>query len=109
MYEMPHKITRTLNESGTVLDLRFETQHRQNVMTRALLAELREVIRELEKSPGKIRVLVIRGSSRVFCAGMDKNELKGMTREQHWQLLVDEHEFWRAIENLPLVSVACLN
>lgn len=109
MYQMPHRITRTLTHDDTVLWLRFTTEHPQNVMTRALLADLSEVIRELEDKPGRIRVLVIQGSPRVFCAGMDRNELKVMTRDQHWQLLVDEHKFWRAIESLPIVSVASLN
>ncbi len=106
MTAVAHHITRKLLADGTILWVTFKTEHRANVITRGLLKDLRAIIRELETDPGKVRVFVLEGAPKMFCAGVDKAELTVMTREEHHQFLLDEHEFWRAIENLPIVSVA---
>ncbi|MGE0798264.1 MAG: enoyl-CoA hydratase/isomerase family protein [Lautropia sp.] len=108
MSALPHRITQSTTNDGTILWLRFETEHRQNVMTLALIRELREVIRGLETAPGKVRVMVLRGAPRVFCAGMHKGELSTLDAAGHRAVLVEEHDLWRAIENLPLVTIASL-
>lgn len=106
MTAVAHHITKKLLNDGTILWVGFKSEHRANVMTRGLLKDLRAVIHELETDPGMVRILVLEGGQRMFCAGVDKAELTIMTKEEHYQFLLDEHEFWRAIEKLPIVSVA---
>ena len=45
-----------------------------NAMSRALLAELTEAIEALTDDPD-VRVLILTGSGRAFCAGLDLKEL----------------------------------
>lgn len=45
-----------------------------NALSRALMAELADVVDQLESDPS-VRVLILTGSGRAFCAGLDLKEL----------------------------------
>jgi enoyl-CoA hydratase len=45
-----------------------------NALSRELLAELRSAVAELEQDP-EVRVLILTGAGRAFCAGLDLKEI----------------------------------
>jgi enoyl-CoA hydratase len=67
---------RTLNieraEGYAVLTL--NRPEAMNALSRELLTELRSAIAELEQDP-EVRVLILTGAGRAFCAGLDLKEI----------------------------------
>jgi len=67
---------RTLNiertEGYAVLTL--NRPEAMNALSRELLAELRSAVAELEQDP-EVRVLILTGAGRAFCAGLDLKEI----------------------------------
>lgn len=70
---------------------------RLNTFTTAMAQELHLALQQLEKSP-EIRVVLIKGEGRAFCAGIDINELEGKSPL--------EHKAWIELMERPLVTIS---
>jgi len=68
-----------------------------NTFSTQLANELGAALKEMDKDP-KVRVILIKGAGKAFCAGIDVNELEGQTAM--------EYRAW--IENMeqPLVAIS---
>lgn len=95
-----------------VARIRLNRPERLNAFTLQMHAELRQVLDELE-AEGDLRVLLLTGQGRGFCAGQDLNERKlgpgdpphdlGESIEQRWAPLV------RRLGRLPVPVVCAVN
>lgn len=79
--------TKTLRivEEGPVLTVALARPEVHNAFNDALIAEMIELVESLSSRPG-VRVLVLRGEGRSFCAGADLNWMSRMvtyTREEN--------------------------
>lgn len=74
----PQQIQTTLD--GTTAVITMNRPERMNALTKVLEAELREAIEQASRDE-KIRSIVLTGSGRAFCAGMDMDELEVLPPE----------------------------
>jgi enoyl-CoA hydratase/carnithine racemase len=70
-----------------------------NTFNSVMAGELAAALAELEADPG-VRVMVVKGAGKAFCAGIDVNELEGKTTFEYRQ--------WIERMEQPLVSVSKL-
>jgi enoyl-CoA hydratase/carnithine racemase len=68
-----------------------------NTFNTPLAGELYEALIALDQDP-KVRVVLIKGAGKAFCAGIDVNELEGKT--------VNAHRQWVAHMSRPLVAIS---
>ena len=54
--------------------LTLHRPHAMNALTRQLMTELAQAVEELEADPD-VRVLILTGAGKAFCAGLDLNEI----------------------------------
>ncbi|WP_166462808.1 enoyl-CoA hydratase/isomerase family protein [Amycolatopsis acidicola] len=105
MTDFPHTIT--LDRDGAVGRLRFGSEHPANVFTLPMLRELAGHVDELEQ-PGELRVLVIEGRADTFSGGADLQSILDMDEAAYVEYVETEYRLFRAIETLPLPTVAVL-
>jgi len=97
-----NRLTITLNRAS-----------KRNALTRALLGELRDALRKI-RTDANIRLVVLRGTGSVFCAGMDLAEMQATAQSN------DAEALWRSDAELyaevvsellrsPVPTVAILN
>ncbi len=80
-----------------VATLTLNRPDQMNTFSSLMAAELYRALLELDEDP-EVRVILLKGSGRVFCAGIDVNELEGKTA----------HEYRAWIERMerPLVAIS---
>jgi enoyl-CoA hydratase/carnithine racemase len=71
-----------------------------NTFNTPLAGELYEALMALDQDP-KVRVVLIRGAGKAFCAGIDVHELEGKT--------VDAYRQWVAHMSRPLKTISKMN
>ena len=70
----------TLEKEGHISILSFNRPERMNAMTNDSWVELSQALDKVDQDP-EVRVLIITGKGRGFCAGQDLNTLKEMQRD----------------------------
>ncbi len=98
-----------LERKDGIAILTLDREEALNALDRALLAELRERLRELAEDEG-VRVVVLTGAGdRAFAAGADIKEMHRMTVEEAraWGEL--GHECGRLLETMPKPTIAAIN
>lgn len=73
-------ITQTLD--GHVASVTLNRAEAMNTFSSQMAEELYDALNEFEAAPD-VRVILIKGAGRAFCAGIDVNELKGKTTNQY--------------------------
>lgn len=71
-----------------------------NTFSSRMAGELNRALVEFDQDP-KVRVILLKGSGRAFCAGIDVNELAGKT--------ANEYREWIEKMEAPLVTISRLN
>jgi enoyl-CoA hydratase/carnithine racemase len=71
-----------------------------NTFTTPMAAELHRALVELDENP-KVRVILLQGAGKAFCAGIDVNELAGKTALQY--------RAWIEHMEQPLIAISRLN
>ena len=81
-----------------------------NAINVQLLTEMGAAVQEIEKDTW-VKVLVITGAGRAFCAGADLKGVKGLLDDQEKaeEFLRLWHKVFNAIENLPKPVIAAVN
>jgi len=98
---------------GVGLLITFNRPHALNAITPTLIAEVHQVVREVE-SDRSVRALVLTGCGRAFCAGADLKESLAL-KQKHGPLSSVEHflaplqRLHKAIRELPLPVIAAVN
>ncbi len=67
---------------NSVATLTLNRPDQMNTFSSLMAAELYQALKELDEDP-KVRVVLLKGSGRVFCAGIDVNELEGKTAHEY--------------------------
>ncbi len=106
-----HLITR--EDRGSVAILTLNRPERRNALSRALVAELRDILDNLSVDE-RIRAVVLTGSGSVFCSGMDMKEVAeaGDSSESERNTIAILQEFADMLERLhtlPKPTIAALN
>lgn len=99
--------TITVDHDGPVARLRFRSEHPANVFTLPMLKELSARVDEIA-STGQTRVLVISGTEKTFSGGADLQSILDMDEATYLDYVRTEYALFRAIEVLPLITVAII-
>jgi enoyl-CoA hydratase/carnithine racemase len=99
--------TITLDEQDHVARLRFQSDHPANVFTLPMLKEMSEHVAAIAASD-TARVLVIEGTDKTFSGGADLQSILDMDEETYLDYVRTEYALFRAIEVLPILTVAVL-
>lgn len=105
MTDFPHAITR--ETQGSVAWLRFTSEHPANVFTLPLLEEFAKHVSDIGNAP-TVRVLVISGRADMFSGGADLQSILDMDSETYLKYVETEYALFRAIEVLPILTVAVI-
>jgi enoyl-CoA hydratase/carnithine racemase len=101
------KHTITVDHDGPVARLRFRSDHPANVFTLPMLKEMSARVAEIA-SAGDTRVLVITGAEKTFSGGADLQSILDMDDATYLDYVRTEYALFRAIEVLPLITVAVI-
>lgn len=89
--------------------IRLNRPEHANALSMALLKELQEALRII-KDKDEIRCVLLSGSGeRVFCAGVDLKERRGLPEGEVKQAVSLIKETVDLLEELPQPTIACLN
>lgn len=83
---------------------------KRNAISFELLDELMAALDEVEKSPAK--VLILTGSGKAFCAGLDIEQLKSLLGKTHEENVRDSArmaQIFRRIYDFPKPTIAAVN
>src|SRR5699024_818904 len=80
-----------------------------NAMSHQLLNDLNDVINKLEQNKQIVCTIIVGAGDRVFCAGADLKERKGMSDDQVIQAVQYIGQTVMRIDNLPMPVIAALD
>ena len=99
-----------LSREGRVLRVTINRPDKHNPLSRAVLAELREVFDSARDEPGLACVVLTGAGDRYFAAGGDLRDLAQVRTEQGVRAMVEESRAaLDAVRTFPLPVVAVLN
>lgn len=95
---------------GDIALLEFDlVGEKVNKLSSPVMMRLKEVVAELGRSNYKAVVLVSR-KPKIFIAGADIEEIKRInSKEEFSKVLVQAHEIFNALEDLPMVTIAAIS
>jgi len=102
--------TLLLQEEGPVATLTFNRPEKRNAISYELIAELLAALAQLEKSAA--RIVILTGSGKAFCSGMDLEDLSSITRCSADENLKDSQtiaSLFRTLYDFPKVTIAAVN
>lgn len=104
--------TLTTGEANGIFTVTLNRPEKRNAISYELIADLLRALEQAEKSAS--HVLIITGSGKAFCAGMDLEDLKalGAAKKTHTQHVEDSRtmaKLFRAIYDFPKPSIAAVN
>ncbi len=88
----------TLNDAGTVAQLRLNRPAKRNALSDALVLELKKTLSEI---PASVQAVVLSGAGDHFCAGLDLSELterdaaEGVMHSRMWHDSFESFQFGR--------------
>ena len=88
-----------------VATITLDRAEARNALNLQMCEELREAALAAAADP-RVRVVFVRGSGPVFCAGADVKERGGMSEEQVRQRRMKGFAAYQALESLPMPAVA---
>ncbi|HET7183071.1 MAG TPA: enoyl-CoA hydratase-related protein [Terriglobales bacterium] len=106
---MPYN-TLTLAYEDLVALITLNRPDKRNAISFELLSELMAALDEVEHS--RAQVLILTGSGKAFCAGLDLEELKSLLGKTHEENRIDSArmaQIFRRIYEFPLPTIAAVN
>jgi enoyl-CoA hydratase/carnithine racemase len=94
---------------GPIGYIRLNRPEQMNALNYDMLAALGEVVGKIEQNPRGIRVVLISGEGRAFCAGADLKERRALDERQIRRNLGKIREVFSSIERLPQPVIAVMN
>lgn len=95
---------------GAIAIITLNRPEKRNAISFQLVDELFSALDEVEKSTAN--VLIITGSGKAFCAGMDLEELKSLLGKTHDENVKDSArmaQFFRRLYDFPKPTIAAVN
>ena len=102
--------TLTLETSNRISTLTLNRPDKRNAISFALVGEFMRALDDVSKSDAQ--VLIVTGSGKAFCSGMDLDDLKnlvGLSPEQNLRDSQTMANFFRRIYDFPLPTIAAVN
>jgi enoyl-CoA hydratase/carnithine racemase len=96
-------------QSGHIGYIRLNRPEAMNALNDDTLAALGEMIETIEQNPRDIRVLIVAGEGRAFCAGADLKERSLLSEQEVRRNLRKIREVFSALERLPQPTIAAIN
>ena len=102
--------TLTLNYDGALAIVTLNRPEKRNAISYELIDDLLRALEEIEASPAQIVVLT--GSGKAFCSGMDLDNLRsitGRTAEENLSDSATMARLFRTLYEFPKVTIAAVN
>jgi enoyl-CoA hydratase len=93
--------------TGGIFTITLDRPEARNALNLQMCEELRAAAAAAAANP-EVRVVLIRGSGPVFCAGADVKERAGMTEAQVRERRMKGFAAYEALESLPMPAVAAV-
>src|SRR5579884_1557225 len=106
----PSYSTLTLASEGAIALVTLNRPDKRNAISYELIGELLRVLDEVKSSEASI--LILTGSGKAFCSGMDLDNLRDITSRSEQENLADSQamaEMFRALYEFPKVTIAAVN
>src|SRR5581483_5984599 len=106
---MPYT-TLTLAHQEKIALITLNRPDKRNAISFELLGELMSALDQVEQS--RAQVLIITGSGKAFCAGLDLEELKSLLGKSHQENVQDSTrmaQVFRRVYEFPLPTIAAVN
>ncbi|MFC5648658.1 enoyl-CoA hydratase-related protein [Paenibacillus solisilvae] len=98
-----------LEQQGHIGYIRLNRPKDLNAINDSMLALLGEILETIERHPRDIRVVIIEGEGRAFCAGADLKERRLLVESQIRGSVMKIREVLNALERLPQPTIAAIN
>ncbi len=102
--------TLTLAHEEKIALITLNRPEKRNAISFELLGELMSALDEVEQS--RAQVMIITGSGKAFCAGLDLEELKSLLGKSHEENVKDSArmaQVFRRVYEFPLPTIAAVN
>ena len=99
-----------LSFEGALATLTLNRPDRRNAISYELIDELLRALAEIERSPAQ--VLILTGSGKAFCSGMDLDNLRSLTGRTPEENRADSArmaQLFRTLYEFPKVTIAAVN
>lgn len=96
-------------QQGYIGYIRLNRPAHLNAFHYEMLAALGEIVEAIRQSPRDIRIVIISGEGRAFCAGADLKERRTLNEQQVRRNLQKIREVFTAVERLPQPTIAAIN
>ena len=93
---------------GGVATLTLDRPEARNAVNRAMCDDI-VAATTAARDDAEVRLVLIRGSGQVFCAGADLKERKGMTPDEVRARRLAAYAAYGAIESLPMPAIAIVH
>ena len=107
--EVPHLKEIALVRSGAVLTATLNRPSQLNAIGSQLTADFEQLVAWLGTNPSGIRVVILTGAGRAFCAGSDVKEVSQRSLDDSTQISFRQARMLLALETLPQVVIAAVN
>jgi enoyl-CoA hydratase/carnithine racemase len=94
-----------LSRRDSILTVTLNRPEKRNSMTSGLLARLVEIFESLPDQ-GDVRVVVVRGAGKSFCAGLDLGEMATARASSGAVALTEIEDVFHALERVPQATIA---
>ena len=102
--------TLKLAEQANVATITLDRPEKRNAISFQLVSELFSALDEIERSPAQ--AVILTGTGKAFCAGMDLEELKSLLGKTHDENVKDSARMaamFRRLYEFPLPTIAAVN
>lgn len=102
--------TLKLEVADELATITLNRPEKRNALSFRLVDELIAALKEIEDAPAQIVILT--GAGKAFCAGMDLDELKGLTAKTHAENVEDSTRMariFRRLYDFPKPTIAAVN
>lgn len=97
------------NEAGPVMKVVLNRAEKLNAVNEKMTGEIEQLVQWLAGHAEEVRVVVITGEGRAFCAGDDVPEVGTLELETARELSYRQARMYLAFEQLPQVIIAAVN
>ena len=98
-----------VEEKGASVEVTLNRPNRLNAIDAQTTHELVALTEWLEIAQDRIRVVILKGEGKTFCAGDDVKETSGLDKQEILKLNVERTTYCRRIANLPQIFIAAIH